>query len=74
MNDKMKLSNLTKREKDIAHFIAIGYSYKEISKELFISLQVVKNYATRLYKKLDIAEGRPGIKLARWVWEQENEQ
>jgi len=53
MNDKNEIKRPDKKEKkDIAHFIAIGYSYKEISKELFISLQVVKNYATRLYKNL----------------------
>ena len=69
----MKLSDLTSREQDIAKFISRGYSYKEISKELFISFQVVRNYSHRIFKKLDITEGRPGIKLARWVWEQEKE-
>jgi two-component system, NarL family, response regulator DegU len=73
MKNNMKLCNLTNRERDVAILVAKGLLYKEIAKKLYISPQVVKNYMNRISRKLDINEGRPGILIARWVWEQDNE-
>jgi len=73
MKNNMKLCDLTNRERDVAILVAKGLLYKEIAKKLYISPQVVKNYMNRISRKLDINEGRPGILIARWVWEQEHE-
>jgi len=73
MNNNMKLSDLTPRERDIVKLLAEGHAYLKISQILCISHQAVKNYMTKVVKKLDIDAGRPGILVAKWVWEQEHD-
>ena len=46
--------NLTAREKELAAVLIDGKSNQEISDELYISLQTVKNYVSKLYKKVGI--------------------
>jgi len=44
----------TAREKELLFLLLEGKSNKEISKELFISLQTVKNYVSKIYKKIGL--------------------
>jgi len=41
----------TEREKDVAVLLLKGKSYRAMTGELFVSLQTVKNHASRIYKK-----------------------
>jgi len=46
--------NLTTREKELVFLLMEGKSNKEISEELFISLQTVKNYISKIYRKIGL--------------------
>ncbi|MFC2119170.1 LuxR C-terminal-related transcriptional regulator [Bacteroidota bacterium] len=46
--------NFTPREKELMFLILEGKSNKDISEELFISLQTVKNYISKIYKKIGL--------------------
>jgi len=48
------IPRLTPREHQIVSLIALGRSNKEISSELGISLQTVKNYLQRIFEKLGV--------------------
>lgn len=48
------LDELTEREVDVLFYISKGFSNKEIGEKLFISEKTVKNYATNLFRKLDV--------------------
>lgn len=59
VKDKRKsniFENLSKREIDVLINIARGLSNKEIGEELFISEKTVKNYATNLFRKLNVKD------------------
>jgi two-component system, NarL family, response regulator NreC len=43
---------LSPREKEVLKFIALGYTQKEISTELFISIKTVDTYKTRIMEKI----------------------
>lgn len=45
---------LTERENEIANLIVKGYSNKQISDKLFISVGTVKNVISNIYRKLNI--------------------
>jgi DNA-binding CsgD family transcriptional regulator len=46
--------DLTKREHDIVGCLLAGRSNREIAKDLFLSHQTVKNYVSRIYKKIGV--------------------
>lgn len=46
--------NFTPREKELVTLLMQGKSNKEISEELFISLQTVKNYISKIFKRYDL--------------------
>jgi DNA-binding CsgD family transcriptional regulator len=46
--------DFTDRERDIIKLLYEGKSNKGIEEELFISMQTVKNYVSRIYKKLNV--------------------
>lgn len=46
--------DFTEREQEIVRLILKGKSNKEIEGELYLSLQTVKNYVTRIYKKAGV--------------------
>ncbi|OAA87311.1 Transcriptional regulatory protein DegU [Clostridium ljungdahlii] len=48
------LDNLSKREIEVLSKISKGFSNKEIGKQLYISEKTVKNYATNLFKKINV--------------------
>lgn len=58
--DKKEESNifdgLSNREVEILYYISKGYSNKEIGDTLYISEKTVKNYATKLFRKIDVSD------------------
>ncbi|MCT8975116.1 response regulator transcription factor [Clostridium sp. CX1] len=48
------LDNLSKREVEVLIEISKGLSNKEIGQQLYISEKTVKNYATNLFKKINV--------------------
>ena len=49
----IQVETLTIREKEILRLIANGYFNKQIAADFNISEQAVKNYMTRILRKLD---------------------
>lgn len=45
---------LTRREKEVARWVASGYKNKEIAEKLFISVKTVESHRANLMKKLSI--------------------
>ncbi|MGM0441840.1 MAG: response regulator [Elusimicrobiota bacterium] len=50
----MENYNLTKRELDVLKIVVLGKTNKEISEELHIAVQTVKNYLSSMYRKFDV--------------------
>lgn len=46
--------SFSNRETEVAHLIVQGFTAKEISEKMFISLQTVKNYTYRIYQKANV--------------------
>ena len=51
-----RLSELTERELEVLRLISEGYTNKEVGEKLFISEKTVKNYATNVFKKLEVKD------------------
>lgn len=54
LEDVFTAYSFTSREKELVILLLDGKSNKEISEELFISLQTVKNYVSKIYKKIGL--------------------
>jgi DNA-binding NarL/FixJ family response regulator len=50
-----ELDQLTPRERDVLRLIARGYTYKEIGKELFISVKTVESHVSSVLRKLQLS-------------------
>ena len=46
---------LTKREHEICHYLKKGWTYKEISEALFISVHTVNKHIKNIYRKMDVS-------------------
>jgi DNA-binding NarL/FixJ family response regulator len=46
--------DLTSRERDILGFLTMGWTTRQISKELFLSEGTVKSHLTAIYRKLGV--------------------
>jgi DNA-binding NarL/FixJ family response regulator len=55
---------LTAREREVLRLIARGYAYKEVAKELFISLKTVETHVSSVLRKLQLSNRR---ELTRWA-------
>lgn len=51
-NQAMDFYNLTERERQVCHLLLVGYSTKDISAELDISVDTVKFHIKNIYKKI----------------------
>lgn len=60
----VSLNSLTAREREIASLVCRGKTNKEISKELYISLQTVKDHIYHIFKKTGV---RNRVELAQIV-------
>lgn len=52
--DQSHCKHLSRREIEVLRAIALGFTTKEISKELKLSEKTVQTYRERIYKKLDL--------------------
>ncbi len=58
------LDRLTGREQEVLRLIARGYAYKEVAKELFISVKTVETHVSSVLRKLQLSNRR---ELSRWA-------
>ena len=59
-----ELDALTTREREVLRLIARGYAYKEIAKELFISVKTVETHVSSVLRKLQLSNRH---ELTRWA-------
>lgn len=56
---------LSKREKEVFALIARGYNNKEISEQLFVAEQTVKNYVHAVYQKIGARDRIQAVHIAQ---------
>jgi DNA-binding NarL/FixJ family response regulator len=61
-----ELDRLSARELEVMRLIARGYSYKEVAKELFISVKTVETHVSAVLRKLQLSSRH---ELTRWAAE-----
>jgi DNA-binding NarL/FixJ family response regulator len=61
-----ELDQLTSREREVLRLIAQGYTYKEIARELFISVKTVESHVSSVLRKLQLSTRH---QLTRWATE-----
>jgi RNA polymerase sigma factor (sigma-70 family) len=61
-----ELDQLTTRERDVLRLIAQGYTYKEIARELYISVKTVESHVSSVLRKLQLSSRH---QLTRWATE-----
>ena len=49
------LDRLSAREREVMRLIARGYQYKEVAKELFISIKTVETHVSSVLRKLQLS-------------------
>lgn len=50
-----ELNRLSAREREVMRLIARGYQYKEVAKELFISVKTVETHVSKVLRKLQLS-------------------
>jgi DNA-binding NarL/FixJ family response regulator len=61
-----ELEQLTSREQEVLRLLARGYAYKEIARELTISIKTVESHASAVLRKLQLSNR---AELSRWASE-----
>jgi DNA-binding NarL/FixJ family response regulator len=61
-----ELDQLTSREREVLRLIAQGYTYKEIARELYISVKTVESHVSSVLHKLQLSSRH---QLTRWAAE-----
>jgi DNA-binding NarL/FixJ family response regulator len=61
-----ELDQLTGREREVLRLIARGYTYREVAKELFISVKTVESHVSSVLRKLQLSSRH---QLTRWAAE-----
>jgi DNA-binding NarL/FixJ family response regulator len=59
-----ELDQLTQREREVMRYIARGYSYKEVARELHISTKTVESHVSAVLRKLQLSSRH---ELTRWA-------
>ena len=59
-----ELDLLSDRELEVMRLIARGYTYKEVAKELFISVKTVETHVSKVLRKLQLSNRH---ELTRWA-------
>src|SRR3712207_7689270 len=49
------LDRLTQREREVLRLIARGYTYKEVARQLFISVKTVETHVSAVLRKLQLS-------------------
>lgn len=58
------LDRLSPREREVMRLIARGYAYKEVARELFISVKTVETHVSNVLRKLQLSNR---YELTRWA-------
>ena len=58
------LDRLTEREREVMRLIARGYAYKEVARELYISIKTVETHMSSVLRKLQLSSRH---ELTRWA-------
>jgi DNA-binding NarL/FixJ family response regulator len=61
-----ELDQLSTREREVLRLIARGYAYKEVARELFISVKTVETHVSAVLRKLQLSNR---YQLTRWAME-----
>jgi DNA-binding NarL/FixJ family response regulator len=61
-----ELDQLTVREREVLRLIARGYAYKEIARDLYISVKTVETHVSAVLRKLQLSNR---YQLTRWAME-----
>ena len=59
-----ELDRLSQREREVLRLIARGYAYKEVARELFISVKTVETHVSSVLRKLQLSNRH---QLTRWA-------
>ncbi len=59
-----ELDRLSAREREVMKLIARGYSYKEVARELFISIKTVETHVSSVLRKLQLSNRH---QLTKWA-------
>ena len=59
-----ELDRLSAREQEVMRLIARGYAYKEVAKELFISIKTVETHMSSVLRKLQLSSRH---ELTKWA-------
>ncbi|MDO5093271.1 MAG: response regulator transcription factor [Propionibacteriaceae bacterium] len=59
-----ELDRLSGREREVLKLIARGYSYKEVARELFISIKTVETHVSSVLRKLQLSNRH---QLTKWA-------
>ena len=59
-----ELDRLSTREREVLKLIARGYSYKEVARELFISIKTVETHVSSVLRKLQLSNRH---QLTKWA-------
>lgn len=59
-----ELDQLTAREREVLRLIARGYAYKEVARELYISVKTVEAHVSAVLRKLQLTNR---YELSRWA-------
>lgn len=59
-----ELDRLSNREREVLKLIARGYSYREVAKELFISIKTVETHVSSVLRKLQLSNRH---QLTKWA-------
>jgi DNA-binding CsgD family transcriptional regulator len=59
-----ELDQLTQREREVLRYIARGYAYKEVARELAISVKTVETHVSAVLHKLQLSNR---YELSRWA-------
>ena len=58
------LDRLTQREREVLRLIARGYTYREVARQLFISVKTVETHVSAVLRKLQLSNRH---ELTRWA-------
>ena len=58
------LDQLTPREREVLRYIARGYAYKQVARELHISVKTVETHVSAVLRKLQLSSRH---ELTRWA-------
>jgi DNA-binding NarL/FixJ family response regulator len=61
-----ELDQLTSREREVLRLIARGYTYREVGRELYISVKTVESHVSSVLRKLQLSTRH---QLTRWATE-----